>query len=384
MKQVRVLLYAWDHAGLGHVNRLLAVINGIKDAYDAADFFILAEQESPLLRLAGWPFVCVPRFSQSYKGQGDDEEFPDTSEITQLKAKLAQQMVASLFTSFRPDVIIHDTVLWMPLFDAAAAHGIPQVLIIRYRKDMHEYLTRIASELQHIEAIILPHEKEEIRNNDIPPEIQFKVHFSGPVLNIRHSLLAPNTLLALRQKYNIGATIPTIVITGGGGGYTTTQLFFEYVAEALAQVITSPVLAIAVLGYFYMGTLTIPESPYVKWSIVGFDNHLPALMASADLVITQVGYNTINELRAVQTPALLIPGDRPFDDQALRAHQAAASFDNLFVVDPFTVNQVQTILKPLLPLPARREKFHPDLVNFTGHQRCAQIILNLLNSSRSS
>jgi glycosyltransferase involved in cell wall biosynthesis/MoaA/NifB/PqqE/SkfB family radical SAM enzyme len=54
----------------------------------------------------------------------------------------------------------------------------------------------------------------------------------------------------------------------------------------------------------------------LDWSLA-----LPQIMARADAVVSQAGYNAINEIRALHKSATLIPGYRKMEDQRARAHR---------------------------------------------------------------
>lgn len=376
---INVLVYAWNHEGLGHVNRLLSVCKGLKELHEATNVFILAEQETPLLRLAGWPFVCVPRFPGSYKGHPDVEDSSDTPASTATKIAMARHMVADAFQSIMPDVIIHDTVLWMPLFEAAVSQHIPQVLILRYRKDNRRYLERIQKELQQVQLLVFPHFKDEIDHSELLDFALPRVHYSGPILRLNKTDTDAVAIQKMREIYGFTSDDLSVVITGGGGGYESHRRFFEVTAEALVRTAPVGTIGLIALGCFYTGQVQLPHQSNIRWSILTFEPHLATLMAAAKVVITQAGYNTMNELQMVHTPAILIPGSRPFDDQARRAHSVVQTLENTWLVESLDITSVQCVLAKVLSHAATLQ-FQPDTATLVaGRHSCARAILDLIS-----
>ena len=56
--------------------------------------------------------------------------------------------------------------------------------------------------------------------------------------------------------------------------------------------------------------------------VVPFEPDTLAAFASADLVISQAGYNTVTELEQLATKAILVPLETNWDDQFARADRA--------------------------------------------------------------
>ena len=371
--ELRVTAYTWDHKGLGHINRTLGVLQGLKEAEGSLEALILAEQESPLLRAAEWPYVCVPLFGGCFKGAR--EKARSASSHSAVKAAMAYAQATTAVESFRPNLILQDTVLWSPLFDAAVSHSIPQILVVRHRKDLWQFLQGIQAELEQVAAIILPHNTEDIEEAEFPASLRHKLHFSGPILRPVDD--RSETHQALRQKYGIEPGKRTVVITAGGGGFEINQHFFQMVTEALAEATTYPTHVVIVTGPFYEGTISLPEATHLTWSLTSFEAHLPALLAIADLAVSQVGDNSANEIATLQTPTLLVPAPREFDDQERRARQMLAPHIRIATMDKARLREALRLMvleRPAYNAVLSREHAFASL----GRSRSADIILSAL------
>jgi len=81
------------------------------------------------------------------------------------------------------------------------------------------------------------------------------------------------------------------------------------------------------------------QSPSWAWTILGGEHGwltdpLPALL-DADVVVCQAGQNSIAEVAAVRRPAVLVPADRPHDEQRVTGRALAAGPWPVVVEDEF-------------------------------------------------
>ncbi len=116
---------------------------------------------------------------------------------------------------------------------------------------------------------------------------------------------------------NISPETQTVLIATGGGGAAgrATNLASE-IDEIIAELrdrLDDPVKVIQALGPRSKTTLTMIDE------VQDVGSHLNQAFAEANLVFTTAGYNSILELACTDTPALMFPVARTYDDQLARA-----------------------------------------------------------------
>lgn len=375
---MKVVAYAWNHEGLGHVSRLMAILGALRERDASLQCLVLAEQESPLLEDAGWPHVGVPEFVRVYVGH-EPEAAAHVLPPEPVARTLALALAGGVLDSMGPQVVVSDTVLWTPLFEAARARRIPQVLVLRRRSDMADYLRRTEAELRELAAIVLPHDRSEIPPGEVPASLEARVVYTGPIVRPSPSDASDDEL---RQRYGIAAGEDTVVVTGGGGGFAEHRDFFNLAAGAIARAASRPTLAILVLGCFFAGVADLPPAPHVRWRVTRHERDLARLMGLAGAVICQGGYNTMHEAAALQVPAVLLPGRRDFDDQHGRVRAAASLLDQAVVVERPTEDTVAAALMRLLEASdSAANRPGPRLDARAGRGRAAEAILECASTA---
>ena len=96
-----------------------------------------------------------------------------------------------------------------------------------------------------------------------------------------------------------------------------------------------------------------------------------ALLASADALVTSAGWGTVADAAAVRLPLVVVPEDRPFDEQLVRAQALEAA--GLAVVAPRwpTPDELGPLLDATLALDLRRwDQVHDG----RGARRAAALI----------
>ena len=81
------------------------------------------------------------------------------------------------------------------------------------------------------------------------------------------------------------------------------------------------------------------QTPEWEWVVVGHHGRwLPdssGALADADVVVSSSGQNSVAEVAAARRPAILLPQDRPYDEQRTSAAALAAGGWPVVVEDPF-------------------------------------------------
>ena len=286
----RVLFRCPGKRGLGHLVRGLNIAREIRALEPSADIrFYTRGAAGPALVCGEFPCVVEPG--------------PAHAEWDRLIAE------------HRPDVVVDDTLLRDE--GGALPPGALRAYVMRKsRGERHEAI--VASELlRRVDVVIVPHTEQEF-GLPLPPALRARSVFTGPIIR------RPTTDGARRARTRYGASDDDflLVSTAGGGGFaeTAATLFATATAahDRLAERLPG-LRHVVVRGPNFTGAIEARAG----MTVVGFEAEMVDLLAGADLVLAEGGYNTVNELRLARTPAVFLPGARAYDDQAERVRGLA-------------------------------------------------------------
>jgi predicted glycosyltransferase len=128
----------------------------------------------------------------------------------------------------------------------------------------------------------------------------------------------------VRHDLGLGPGRLAVVTVGGGAdGYAIADLCLEALAlvdpalELRLVCVTGPFMSSAEVEALREKATAMPVC------VVRFIDRLPALLATADVVITMAGYNTLLEATVARKPTLVLPRTGPSAEQSLRADRLA-------------------------------------------------------------
>lgn len=358
----RILFQARNRRGLGHLSRGLNIAHELRTLapHSQIAFYTRHSPEADLLD----GFLC-------------HVEPNDGAGLTHWDTLVAQ---------WRPDVTLYDTMLpeSLPAATQQAA------FLMRRCQDTVQHAILANPLLLRFDCILVPHTRADFPF-ELPPAIHPRTHFVGPIVRTSD----PIQQALLRTRYGLNANQLTIVSTPGGGGFEQQAArFIEIVlqAHALAHelahaqgipfrhiIVGGPNLNEAIYARLQAHTQAWPNAIAVK-----FEPHLSSLIGLANLVIAEGGYNTVNEIRSAQVPAIFLPSARALDDQLQRvlalAQQGAAVVCDVEGNSPSAcAQQIATLIaspqhRLALHQHARQSKF------ITGNVTAAQHILKLVQA----
>jgi predicted glycosyltransferase len=287
----RILFRCPGRRGLGHLVRGLNIARELRALDPSADVrFYTRGAAAPAL--VGAEFPCVVETGRAALAEWD-----------------------RLVADHRPDVVVDDTLL-RDERGAVPAGARRAYVMRRSRGDRHEAI--VASELlRRVDIVIVPHTEAEF-GHALPGALRARSVFTGPI--IRRPTAAG--VARARARYRAAEGDFLLVSTAGGGGFAATAAMLFATAAAVHRRLAGrlPGLRhVVVRGPNFTGEIEALEG----MTVVGFEAEMVDLLAAADLVLAEGGYNTVNELRLARTPAVFVPGARAYDDQAERVRALA-------------------------------------------------------------
>jgi hypothetical protein len=211
--------------------------------------------------------------------------------------------------AFAADVVVYDTTLpdaWQEEY----GHASRAYILRKWREE------RLAEAFEHpllglMDAVIVPHAEHEC--GWVPGWLAGRTSFVGPIVRMPD----PAGQARLRSRYALLPGNFVLVSTCGGGGFAAqAERFFR----AVWQVHAALAAALPRLRHIVVKgpNFAQPLEPLPGMELVDAEPDLVNLLAIAQLVIAEGGYNTVNEIRAVGTPAVFLPSRRSKDDQEER------------------------------------------------------------------
>ncbi len=215
-----------------------------------------------------------------------------------------------LVAGFRPSLVVFDTILpgrW-------ADDTTPRAFVWRHSVPARHRETLADARLAAMQVILVPHTREEF-GYDLPKALSARAVFTGPI--VRTTDAAGQARVRERYGLENGDTIVTSTV--GGGGFDDSAAWLLDVVLAAHDELTARVARLRHI--VVRGPLSARSQPEVRsgLTVVDADPDLVHLLALSTLVVAEAGYNTVQEIQQVKVPALLVPGERRYDDQAGRA-----------------------------------------------------------------
>jgi predicted glycosyltransferase len=341
----RILFRCPGRRGLGHLVRGLNIAREIRALEPSADIrFYTRGAAAPAL--VGGEFACVVESAQDTHTRWE-----------------------RLIAEHRPDVVVDDTLLREE--GGALPPGARRAYVMRKsRGERHAAI--VASELlRRVDVVIVPHTEQEF-GHALPPVLRERSVFTGPIIRRPTG----DGVRRARGRYGAGDDDFLLVSTAGGGGFadTAAALFATAVAAHDRLAARLPGLChVAVRGPNYTGAI----EPRPGMTVVGFEPEMVDLLAAADLVLAEGGYNTVNELRLARTPAVFLPGARAYDDQEERV-RAVVERGSAAIVTPGSPRQAAAEIAAIACSRRRLERMRASARNdtlATGNRAAAAAIL---------
>ncbi len=392
-RRKRVLVYSHDSFGLGHLRRCRAIAQGL----------VAADPEVSVLILSGSPiigrfdfgeridFVRIPGIIKLENG-----EYTTLALGTDLEQTLAMReaIIRHTALAYDPDLFIVDK---EPLglrgevretLMLLRGRGCPVALGLRDVLDDPAMLSdewqrkgadaALAELYDEIWVYGLPQICDPLDGLQLPLSVRRKTAFTG---YIRRSLPSPAIPANNAAAHVFGEDEPFLLVTAGGGGDGDAML--DWVLRAYESGAALPCRPLFVLGPF----MPADRQQHLRSRIqavpgagaITFDAYLETLIDRATAVVTMGGYNTFCEVLSFDKPALIVPRERPRQEQRIRAEQAAALglATMLRATGPLDAATMVTALRQLSQQPPPSQSVVPGLLDGLDNvQRLARRIMS--------
>ncbi|MCO4771898.1 MAG: hypothetical protein KDA24_17840 [Deltaproteobacteria bacterium] len=295
MARLRVVSYAINGRGLGHLTRQLAILRQVQRICAVLDItaecWVLTSSEGDTLaRREGIPALKMPSKAM----------FRDAGLEPSRYLSIARGWVLNAVAGLQPDVLLVDT------FPAGSFGELVPVLELAKRRVLVARRVREEFAQDPSYSALLP-----LFDSTITPDARG----TGPImLRSRHELLPRDEA---RAALGVAEDARAIYVSLGGGGDLAVPTQLPRLVDSLLGRGHHVVVG---AGPLYSG----PErrGPGITW----LSRYAPTeLFAGLDGAVSAAGYNTFHELMHAGVPTVFVPQPRIADDQEERALRAEAA-----------------------------------------------------------
>ncbi len=387
-RRVRVALYSHDTMGLGHLRRNLLLAQALAESpLQATTLLITGAHEANFFSLPlGADFLTLPRMHKDEAGQYTAGKLAiSVEDLVCLRA----ESICSALVAFRPDVVIVDKVPsgafgeMLPAlrsiskkFGTRCVLGIRDVLdeaaVVRseWLESSHQVIDEFYDELWVYGDKRVYDPVVEYR---WPQKLADKVRYTGYL--DQTSRLKKSSKFSTQDLADFCVGDERLIVCALGGGQDGFHLAETFV-DALPLTGTK---GIVLAGPFMPPHLLrsiqerAAQRPHIR--VVEFTPEADQLLSRADRVVAMGGYNTVCAILSYRKPALLVPRVAPRSEQWIRAQrlQQLGLLDTIHPSD-LTITALRDWLEKEVLCP----RVHPEVVDFAGLERVAQLVSGLL------
>jgi len=309
MTRKKILIHVLGSGSLGHIRLGEMIAYQLSNCFPGAELILVSENDIiPLFKNVGsirdnCKFIKL-KHKKIIKNNQDESLANNGGDLYQYCTNLDEIILKK-----KPDIIIFLALFPKQVLERIKSLPNKNILITwTYKKEQWEIFLN-NNYNKYFDAIyLIDLEKPKIT-------YQKNVHYIGPIRPYLNQKSALSKYLI--KKYKLDRNKFTILITAGGGGFASA----ENVLNNLDQIIdkyNNQVRFIIISGLFYRKFKTL-ENQRENIIVEKYEPHIFELMPHCQLVISEAGYNTVNEIITTATPAILIPGFRNNDNQQIRA-----------------------------------------------------------------
>ncbi len=302
---MKVLFYAINGIGLGHLNKMMLVAREIREMRpDWSILFITNSEYAEWLFRNGYQYIKLPL---------NDKDLSIAPSQKIIPLHYYNQFAMSALDFYMPDVIVYDAAFPGDVAAYANSIGIKNVFVMRKDKDSHLLSVLSWKLLDKFDYICMPYSKKEFLELGATPKIlgalkKRNVQFIGPLVRLP-------TKAKKTEKNGL-----TIVVAAGGGGWHDAEELLRSAYDACKKLLTQhPSISCRIFtGPLFSGSIQSDDS---RIGVEKFSDDFLEILRNADIVVSQAGYSSCNEIVMAKTPAILFPGFRLNEDTLARARR---------------------------------------------------------------
>ncbi len=391
---MRLIVYSHDAFGLGNIRRMLTICQHLLATIPQASILVLSG--SPAIQNFEIParldYIKLPCLGRDRYGKLAAKYL--TSDVSET-VKLRSNLIETAILNFKPDLVLVDKKPYGLLgelktsLDLLKTHS-PQtklVLLLRDILDAPQVTVKEWQKHRYYQAIQYYYDRVLVAGRqdifDLVEEYQFpqtvmdKTVYCGYLKKV-----FPLTSIDLiRKQLGLQTQEKLIVVTPGGGedGYSLIKNYL------LVQPQINNRCDCKTLIVFGSEMPTVERenlSRLIKDNLhiitLNFTDKLMSYLQAADLVISMAGYNTITEILSLCKRAVVIPRQKPSQEQLIRASRMEKN-GLLKMVDPnnlTTDNFQDAIFKQL-----NNNSQINSCFNFEGLSTIREEIISLISSN---
>lgn len=337
MPRPRILLYSHDTYGLGHLRRSLAIAESISRHIPRSRQLLVTG--STVAGAFGLPprldIVKLPALSKRSSGAYMPRTLPLSLEET---IRWRAEMIYQSVVHFRPDLILVDKapagVLdeFLPAL-LHARHQMQETRIVFGMRDIEDApeITRVDWKEHGIipllenyyDAILLYGQRsvfDPVEAYGLPDSVAGKILECGYIA--RQDAIRPQR--APRRPAGAGEA-PFMLVTAGGGG--DGQALIDAAVGMYEQGLANGIRAVVVTGPLMPQqerSSLAERARALPIDFLEFTPNLASYLASADVVVSMAGYNTVCEILSHHRRAVLVPRAQVRQEQKIRSDRLAA------------------------------------------------------------
>ncbi len=376
----RILLYAANGVGLGHLKRVSLVAENFKSEKIEIILATSSKKPNAFGKFYNHLIKLHPISNKIIKSSSENLD----------KRQKNKEILLKSFKKFKPDLVIADFLLnsweftFHPLRSALDKFKTRAVFVWRFKdfKNLDDDLDNkeVRNKLRYFDKIVISHDEDEMKYllsskalkkiKDIP-----NAEICGPIIQD----LDKDKIKKTRSRHKISSEDFLITVTLGAGGVlkegsceSAKKIVDNFLAIHNRLIKNTPNLkAIIVTGPYFKNT---EKKKFPKLKFVKFEKNLPELLSLSNLVISAAGYNTCNEIIQAKTPAILIPLLRGSNEQFERAKYLRKKGIALVPRN----NSSDELFNSIMDSKAKKRK---SFNLKPGNKKAAEIALNLLNEN---
>jgi UDP-N-acetylglucosamine--N-acetylmuramyl-(pentapeptide) pyrophosphoryl-undecaprenol N-acetylglucosamine transferase len=302
---LRVVCYAVNGTGVGHITRLLAIARWLRRYAAALDrrieiWFLTSSEADGLVFEEGFAAFKIPSKTIVAETGIDRTTY----------LALAKQWVWHTLGLLRPDLLIVDTFPRGSFGELLGALDLCGRTAFVYRPVRAEVASRadFQAMLPLYDVVLVPESDAQVK---APPTLADRLVHVGPVLARERWELMPREMA--RARLGIDDAKKCVFVSAGGGGDRDAETQIEWTVQSLAR--DRSIAVVLGAGALYRGR----PSP----GVTVLTGRAAEYSRAFDAAVCAAGYNTFGELMFAGIPTAFLPQEKLADDQRARAERAA-------------------------------------------------------------